>query len=58
MFEVVKNDEDQYSVWAADMAMPAGWTAVGQRGSKEQCIAFIRTHWTDMTPASLRRTRQ
>jgi MbtH protein len=54
-FLVVRNAEEQYSIWAANLALPAGWEPVGAEGSKEQCLEYIRTHWTDMTPASLRR---
>jgi MbtH protein len=54
-YVVVKNDEDQYSIWAADRSVPAGWTPQPMTGPKEACLEYIRTHWTDMTPASLRR---
>jgi MbtH protein len=54
-FLVVRNHAEQYSTWAADLPLPAGWQAVGVEGSKAQCLEYIRTHWTDMTPASLRR---
>lgn len=52
---VVKNHEDQYSIWAADQPAPPGWVIQGMKGTKEQCLEYIRTHWTDMTPASLKR---
>ncbi|MBW8848348.1 MAG: MbtH family NRPS accessory protein [Burkholderiales bacterium] len=54
-FLIVRNHEEQYSVWAAELPLPAGWQQVGTEGSKEKCLEYIRTHWTDMTPASLRR---
>ena len=54
MFVVVKNHEDQYSIWAADRPLPGGWHVGGVQGTKEACLEYIRTHWTDMTPASLR----
>jgi MbtH protein len=52
---VVKNDEEQYSIWAAERPVPAGWQPLGVSGTKAVCLEYIRTHWTDMTPASLRR---
>lgn len=54
LFFVVKNHEDQYSIWSADRPIPVGWEPEGQKATKEECLEYIRTHWTDMTPASLR----
>lgn len=54
-FTVVVNDEEQYSIWPADRALPAGWRDAGLTGSKEDCLAHIDKVWTDMRPASLRR---
>lgn len=51
---VVRNDEDQYSVWAADSAIPAGWHDEGFAGTKDECLAHIEGVWTDMRPRSLR----
>ncbi|WP_163510269.1 MbtH family protein [Fodinicola acaciae] len=54
-FVVVRNREEQYSIWPADRDLPPGWTADGTVGSKENCLAHIDQVWTDMRPASLRR---
>ncbi|MFE9564784.1 MbtH family protein [Streptomyces sp. NPDC006487] len=51
---VVHNDEEQYSIWWADRELPAGWTAEGTQGSKDECLARITEVWTDMRPRSLR----
>ena len=51
---VVVNDEEQYSIWFADRALPLGWTAVGKAGSKPECLSYIEGVWTDMRPRSLR----
>jgi MbtH protein len=53
-YRVVVNDEDQYSVWAEDLPLPAGWRAEGTAGSREDCLARIDEVWTDMRPRSLR----
>ncbi|APU15015.1 MbtH family protein [Actinoalloteichus sp. GBA129-24] len=53
-FDVVINDEEQYSIWPADRDVPAGWHTVGTRGPKQQCLDWIDEHWTDMRPRSLR----
>ncbi|MFJ6215455.1 MbtH family protein [Streptomyces sp. NPDC092296] len=54
-YRVVVNDEEQYSVWPVDRALPLGWYAEGTEGSREDCLTHIGTVWTDMRPAGLRR---
>ena len=55
-FQVVINDEEQYSIWpAAKVPLPGGWRGVGVQGSKQDCLDHIREVWTDQRPASLRR---
>jgi MbtH protein len=54
-YEIVVNQEDQYALWLADEPTPLGWNSAGKRGSKSECLAFVREVWTDMTPLSLRR---
>jgi MbtH protein len=53
-FTVVRNDEDQYSIWPAGRDLPPGWSSAGVTGSREECLAHIDTVWTDMRPRSLR----
>jgi MbtH protein len=53
-YRVVRNDEDQYSIWAADSALPAGWHDEGFVGPKDECLAHIEQIWVDMRPRSLR----
>jgi MbtH protein len=55
VYQVVVNDEEQYSIWPADRELPPGWRAVGPRGYKAECLAYIEQVWTDMRPLSLRR---
>ena len=54
-YKVVVNDEEQYSVWAADRPNPAGWRDAPKSGSKSECLTYIKEVWTDMKPLSLRR---
>ncbi len=54
IFLVVKNHEEQYSIWPEYKQVPAGWSAVGVRGKKPECLAHIEQVWTDMRPLSLR----
>jgi MbtH protein len=53
-FLVVVNHEEQYSIWPDGRDLPAGWRAVGDAAAKNDCLAYIETHWTDMRPLSLR----
>jgi MbtH protein len=54
-YRVVVNDEEQYSVWAADRPNPDGWRDAPKSGSKSECLAYIKEVWTDMRPLSLRK---
>src|SRR4051794_22334379 len=52
---IVRNHEEQYSIWPVDKQIPPGWKAEGFRGGQDECLARIETLWTDMRPLSLRR---
>ena len=56
-YAVVVNHEEQHSIWPEGKAIPSGWLTAGKSGSKVECLAWVKEHWTDMTPASLRRPR-
>ena len=53
-YQVLINDEEQYSLWPADQDAPAGWRGTGTEGSKEDCVSYVDEVWTDMRPRSLR----
>jgi len=53
-YQVVRNDEEQYSIWPADSDLPPGWQSEGTTGTKDECLARISAVWTDMRPRSLR----
>jgi MbtH protein len=55
IYDVVINHEEQYSIWPAHREPPHGWTCVGKRGPKTECLAYIDEVWTDMRPLSLRK---
>lgn len=54
-YQVVVNEEEQFSIWPVDRTLPAGWRAEGFRSTREDCLAHIGEIWTDMRPLSLRR---
>jgi MbtH protein len=53
-YAVVRNHEDQYSIWPGDHELPAGWEPVGVTGPKSACLTAIGEMWTDLRPKSLR----
>ena len=53
-YTVVVNNELQYSIWPEIKPLPEGWVSGGFSGSKADCLEYIKTHWTDMRPLSLR----
>ena len=54
IYNVMVNDEEQYSIWPVDREIPLGWRAIGKSGLKDECLAYIKEVWTDMRPLSLR----
>lgn len=53
-FNVVRNDEEQYSIWPAADEPPRGWERTGFTGTKAECLEQINAVWTDMRPRSVR----
>ncbi|MYV99861.1 MbtH family NRPS accessory protein [Streptomyces sp. SID3343] len=54
VYNVVVNDEDQFSIWFADRALPDGWREDGTSGTRQECLDHIERVWTDMRPRSVR----
>jgi MbtH protein len=54
-YTVLVNEEEQYSLWLADLPVPDGWRAVGKVGTKQECLDYVRAVWTDLRPLSLRK---
>jgi MbtH protein len=57
-WQVVLNDEEQYSIWWTGRELPAGWRSEGTEGTKDECLRHIDEVWTDMRPLSLRQRMQ
>jgi MbtH protein len=55
VYKAVVNHEEQYSIWPAERHNPLGWRDAGKAGTKQECLDWIATVWTDMRPLSLRR---
>jgi MbtH protein len=54
-FDVVVNDEGQYSIWPDYKDIPPGWQKADMHGTKEACLAYIEETWKDLRPLSLQR---
>lgn len=52
-FHVLVNAEGQHSLWPSFAPVPAGWTATVRDASRDECIAYVEEHWTDLRPRSL-----
>ncbi|KDQ70061.1 MbtH family protein [Streptomyces halstedii] len=50
----LRNDEEQYSLWPHDVAVPDGWRVVYGPASREKVVDHVDRTWTDMRPKSLR----
>ena len=53
-FKILVNDEGQHSIWPSGQPIPAGWQQVGPVGPKPDCLEWIKTHWPNIAPKSLR----
>lgn len=58
LWQVVLNDEEQYSIWRIGRELPEGWRTEGTQGTKDECLRHIDGVWTDMRPLSLRERMQ
>jgi amino acid adenylation domain-containing protein/thioester reductase-like protein len=53
-FVAVVNDQEQYALWQADLALPPGWRRASAVMSASDCLAVIARSWPDVTPAGVR----
>lgn len=53
-YMAIMNHEEQYSLWQANRDVPLGWKDAGKRGTKAECLTYIKQMWTDMRPLGLR----
>ncbi len=50
---VLVNEENQHSLWPTFVEVPAGWTKVFGEDTRQACLDYIETNWTDLRPRSL-----
>jgi MbtH protein len=53
-FYVLINAEEQHSLWPAFAEMPDGWRVAFGVAGREECLAYVEQHWTDIRPRTLR----
>jgi MbtH protein len=53
-YQVVVNDEEQYSLWPVARPVPDGWQGAGFEGPHDACLRHVEHVWTDMRPRSVR----
>jgi uncharacterized protein YbdZ (MbtH family) len=52
-FYILRNDQQQYSLWPQHCALPAGWRWCARR-SPEACNAWLAANWSTLTPPIMR----
>ncbi|MFI6646895.1 MbtH family protein [Streptomyces sp. NPDC050529] len=52
-FLVLVNGEGQHSLWPSFVEVPGGWTIAFDENTREACLDFVETSWTDLRPRSL-----
>jgi MbtH protein len=53
-YVVLVNGESQHALWPDFAEVPGGWRIVHGPAPRADCLEYVRTRWTDMTPLSLR----
>lgn len=49
-YTVLRNDENQHSLWPAFADVPEGWTRVHGPSRRDECMAYVRENWLDLRP--------
>lgn len=52
-FLVLRNAEDQRSLWPAFAPVPDGWSVEHGPGPRQACLDYVNENWVDMRPRSL-----
>ncbi|MFC0429200.1 MbtH family protein [Kutzneria buriramensis] len=52
-FLVLRNHENQHSLWPSFAEVPAGWDVVKEASTRTEALDYVQQHWTDLRPASL-----
>lgn len=53
-FNVLVNDELQYSIWPTFARVPDGWSVALADADRRRCLDYVDEQWTDLRPKSVR----
>jgi MbtH protein len=45
ILKVVRNGKGRYSIWPVEKDCPPGWRTAEFRGTKSECLDWIRSTW-------------
>ena len=54
-FYVLRNKEEQHSLWPTFAAVPDGWDVVFGEANRAECLDYVNENWTDILPLSARK---
>lgn len=49
-FIVLINSQQQHSLWPFFKTIPQGWESTFGPSSRDSCLSYVETHWTDIRP--------
>lgn len=49
-FLVLVNAQRKHSLWPNFKTIPEGWESVFGPSSRDACVDYVETHWTDIRP--------
>ncbi|WP_158783490.1 MbtH family NRPS accessory protein [Pantoea sp. BAV 3049] len=52
LFLILRNPQQQYSLWPEHCALPAGWQIISGPQNQQQCYAWLENNWQQLVPAS------
>jgi MbtH protein len=53
IFFVLRNADGQHSLWPVAIDVPLGWQVVYPENTRQACLDYVDTHWTDLRPLGL-----
>ncbi|HEX6358895.1 MbtH family protein [Actinophytocola sp.] len=52
-YTVLRNEENQHSLWPGFADVPAGWTVAFGPDRRDSCLDYVRENWVDLRPRSV-----
>ncbi|MGK9235738.1 MbtH family protein [Inquilinus limosus] len=49
---VLKNEENQHSIWPSFLEIPLGWERIYGPARKPDCLSYVDKNWTDLKSTS------